>query len=145
MVAKESVHLTDVNHNCIQKQGSCIIKLKNNDSLSQGTLQSNSSKLSTTVKFPLCGFDISEHVASKPNNTHTNSTTETSVLGGVWSPWKRPKRLVHHSEDSVYDLHAVCYHHGKDMQGGHYTGKFHEDNTYVLLLVYVVLFSLYTV
>ncbi|KAK8738291.1 hypothetical protein OTU49_004145 [Cherax quadricarinatus] len=87
----------------------------------QGTLQSNSSKLSTAVKFPLTGFDISEHVASKPNHTYTNSSVDSSVLGGVWSPWKRPKRFIPHSEDNVYDLYAVCYHHGKDMQGGHYT------------------------
>ncbi|XP_071513208.1 uncharacterized protein [Panulirus ornatus] len=87
----------------------------------QGTLQSNSSKLSTAVRFPLSGFDISEHVASKPNNTHSNSSVDSSVLGGVWSPWKRPKRLIPHSDDNVYDLYAVCYHHGKDMQGGHYT------------------------
>ncbi|XP_050685922.1 ubiquitin carboxyl-terminal hydrolase 31-like isoform X1 [Eriocheir sinensis] len=87
----------------------------------QGTLQSNSSKLSTTVKFPLSGFDISEHVASKPNNTHPNSPADSGMLGGVWSPWKRPKRSVMHPEENVYDLYAVCYHHGKDMQGGHYT------------------------
>nr|XP_045594120.1 ubiquitin carboxyl-terminal hydrolase 31-like isoform X1 [Procambarus clarkii] len=87
----------------------------------KGTLQSNSSKLSTAVKFPLTGFDISEHVASKPINTHTNSSVDSSVLGGVWSPWKRPKRFIPHSDDNVYDLYAVCYHHGKDMQGGHYT------------------------
>ncbi|XP_042217507.1 ubiquitin carboxyl-terminal hydrolase 31-like isoform X2 [Homarus americanus] len=87
----------------------------------QGTLQTNSSKLSTAVKFPLAGFDISDHVAGKPNTTHTNTNVDSSVLGGVWSPWKRPKRYIPHSEDNVYDLYAVCYHHGKDMQGGHYT------------------------
>ncbi|XP_063842463.1 ubiquitin carboxyl-terminal hydrolase 31-like isoform X2 [Scylla paramamosain] len=87
----------------------------------QGTLQSNSSKLSTTVKFPLTGFDISEHIASKPNHTHPNGPADSGMLGGVWSPWKRPKRCVTYPEENVYDLYGVCYHHGKDMQGGHYT------------------------
>ena len=89
----------------------------------QGTLQSNSSKLSTTVKFPLTGFDISEHVAAKPHHTHPNGPADSGMLGGVWSPWKRPKRCVTYPEENVYDLYGVCYHHGKDMQGGHYTGE----------------------
>ncbi|XP_047490078.1 ubiquitin carboxyl-terminal hydrolase 31-like [Penaeus chinensis] len=87
----------------------------------QGTLQSNSSKLSTTVKFPLMGFDISEHVASRTTGNNTQNNVDSGVLGGVWSPWKRPKRYVPHNEENVYDLYAVCNHHGKDMQGGHYT------------------------
>lgn len=48
------------------------------------------------------------------------------TLGGLgWSPWKRPRR--HHNgtryDDNVYDLYAVCNHHGQDLQLGHYTGK----------------------
>lgn len=47
------------------------------------------------------------------------------------SPWKNPKKFVaaelQHkfqrsaSDDSVYELYAVCNHHGSDLQGGHYT------------------------
>ncbi|XP_068242881.1 ubiquitin carboxyl-terminal hydrolase 31-like isoform X2 [Palaemon carinicauda] len=87
----------------------------------QGTLQTNSSKLSTTVRFPLLGFDISEHVASRSSSAISQVGVDNSVLGGVWSPWKRPKRLIPYNEYNVYDLHAVVNHHGKDMQGGHYT------------------------
>ncbi|KAK7008353.1 Ubiquitin carboxyl-terminal hydrolase 31, partial [Halocaridina rubra] len=87
----------------------------------QGTLQSNSTKLSTTVKFPLLGFDISEHVASRSSNAISQVGVDSSVLGGVWSPWKRPKRLVPYNDYNVYDLYAVVNHHGKDLQGGHYT------------------------
>ncbi|XP_059472470.1 ubiquitin carboxyl-terminal hydrolase 43 [Neocloeon triangulifer] len=71
------------------------------------------SKLSTMVEFPLFGFDMSPHVASKP---------EGAVPNGVgWSPWKRPRRQSSAREDNVYDLYAVCNHHGQDVQGGHYT------------------------
>ncbi|CAL4093575.1 unnamed protein product, partial [Meganyctiphanes norvegica] len=88
----------------------------------QGTLATNSSKLSTTVKFPLRGFDISEHIASRPNNTNQSACVDNGVLGSVWSPWKKPKpRSRPVREDNVYDLYAVCNHHGQDMQGGHYT------------------------
>uniref|UniRef100_A0A8C5EXV1 ubiquitinyl hydrolase 1 n=1 Tax=Gopherus evgoodei TaxID=1825980 RepID=A0A8C5EXV1_9SAUR len=47
-------------------------------------------KLSTLVRFPLCGLNMAPHVAKR------------SQL------------------DSLYDLYAVCNHHGS-MQGGHYT------------------------
>lgn len=70
------------------------------------------------------GFDISEHVASRTSGNNTQNNVDSGVLGGVWSPWKRPKRYVPHNEENVYDLYAVCNHHGKDMQGGHYTGGF---------------------
>jgi ubiquitin carboxyl-terminal hydrolase 31 len=51
----------------------------------------------------------------------------SSMGSGVWSPWRKPKRLQQQQqlEDKhVYDLYAVCNHHGKDLQGGHYTGEF---------------------
>lgn len=45
------------------------------------------------------------------------------VLGGLgWSPWKRPRRTPLRHDDNVYDLYAICNHHGQDLQGGHYTG-----------------------
>jgi hypothetical protein len=45
------------------------------------------------------------------------------VLGGLgWSPWKRPRRTPLRYDDNVYDLYAICNHHGQDLQGGHYTG-----------------------
>jgi ubiquitin carboxyl-terminal hydrolase 31 len=69
------------------------------------------------VEFPLFGFDMSPHVASRPEGG--------SVPNGVgWSPWKRPRRQSSARDDNVYDLYAVCNHHGQDVQGGHYTGAF---------------------
>lgn len=62
-------------------------------------------KLSTLVKFPLCGLDMGPHVAPRP-------------LTGPWPSWERPAC----PPDSLYDLYAVCNHHGS-LQGGHYTGE----------------------
>ncbi|NXY85566.1 UBP31 hydrolase, partial [Alcedo cyanopectus] len=43
-------------------------------------------------------------------------------LPSHWSPWRRPYGLGRDPEDYIYDLYAVCNHHGT-MQGGHYTGN----------------------
>uniref|UniRef100_A0A8D2PIQ9 ubiquitinyl hydrolase 1 n=1 Tax=Zosterops lateralis melanops TaxID=1220523 RepID=A0A8D2PIQ9_ZOSLA len=49
-------------------------------------------KLQNMVKFPLSGLDMTPHVVKRSQNP----------------------------EDYIYDLYAVCNHHGT-MQGGHYT------------------------
>lgn len=68
------------------------------------------------VDFPLYNFDMTPHLANKdglPNNP--------MLLGGVgWSPWKRPRKIST-TNDNSYDLYAVCYHHGNDLETGHYT------------------------
>ncbi|XFF89231.1 hypothetical protein AB1E18_015450 [Capra hircus] len=46
-------------------------------------------------------------------------------LPSHWSPWRWPYGLRRDPEDYIYDLYAVCSHHGT-MQGGHYTGLQHE-------------------
>lgn len=46
-----------------------------------------------------------------------------SSLPAIWSPWQRPanySKMGLKIEDNLYDLYAVCNHHG-NMQGGHYT------------------------
>lgn len=68
-------------------------------------------KLTTLVDFPLYGFDMTPHLAGG----HCTSPTPA-----LWSSWKRPKHSYRH-DDNVYDLYAVCNHHGDDLQGGHYT------------------------
>ncbi|XP_063230596.1 ubiquitin carboxyl-terminal hydrolase 31 isoform X2 [Bacillus rossius redtenbacheri] len=73
--------------------------------------QRASSKLTTLVDFSLSGVDMSPHLASKLG-------TQGTVR---WSPWKRPCRTPARCDDNVYDLYAVCNHHGQDLQGGHYT------------------------
>ncbi|KAB7499585.1 Ubiquitin carboxyl-terminal hydrolase 43 [Armadillidium nasatum] len=94
----------------------------------QVSLSSNSSKLNTIVNFPLNGFDISDHMAGRhitSNNIAQSNALENAaankVLGGVWSPWKRHKKFNVTEGDHVYDLYAICNHHGRDLQGGHYT------------------------
>ncbi|EGV98618.1 Ubiquitin carboxyl-terminal hydrolase 43 [Cricetulus griseus] len=70
-------------------------------------------KLSTLVKFPLSGLNMAPHVAL----TSTNSKTGP----GPWSSWKQPICLpTTYPMDFLYDLYAVCNHHGS-LQGGHYT------------------------
>lgn len=99
----------------------------------------NSTKLTTMVDFPVYGFDMSPHLANKHNSTMSHSNTMDSyqnpvILGGVgWSPWKRPRKHSH-SNDNTYDLYAVCYHHGTDLETGHYTAacKNPYDNQWYL-------------
>lgn len=91
------------------------------------------------VDFPVYGFDMSPHLANKHNSAISHSNTMDSyqnpmILGGVgWSPWKRPRKQSH-SNDNAYDLYAVCYHHGTDLETGHYTAacKNPYDNQWYL-------------
>ncbi|XP_006156490.1 ubiquitin carboxyl-terminal hydrolase 43, partial [Tupaia chinensis] len=70
-------------------------------------------KLSTLVRFPLSGLNMAPHVAQRNTN---------SRLGpGPWPSWKQPACLpTAYPLDFLYDLYAVCNHHGS-LQGGHYT------------------------
>lgn len=70
-------------------------------------------KLQNMVKFPLTGLDMTPHVVKRSQSSWS--------LPSHWSPWRRPYGLGRDPEDYVYDLYAVCNHHGT-MQGGHYTG-----------------------
>uniref|UniRef100_UPI00398E3989 ubiquitin carboxyl-terminal hydrolase 43a isoform X2 n=1 Tax=Pristiophorus japonicus TaxID=55135 RepID=UPI00398E3989 len=70
-------------------------------------------KLSTLVKFPLIGIDMTPHVVKR--------TPSSKNFLSHWSPWRRPRAPSGNSQENyVYDLYAVCNHHGS-MQGGHYT------------------------
>ncbi|NXK17270.1 UBP31 hydrolase, partial [Arenaria interpres] len=73
-------------------------------------------KLQNMVKFPLSGLDMTPHVVKRSQSSWS--------LPSHWSPWRRPYGLGRDPEDYIYDLYAVCNHHGT-MQGGHYTGKYH--------------------
>ncbi|KAK2097698.1 Ubiquitin carboxyl-terminal hydrolase 31 [Saguinus oedipus] len=70
-------------------------------------------KLQNMVKFPLTGLDMTPHVVKRSQSSWS--------LPSHWSPWRRPYGLGRDPEDYIYDLYAVCNHHGT-MQGGHYTG-----------------------
>lgn len=79
-------------------------------------------KLSTPVRFPMAGLDMAPHVVKR-------SQSVKNVNTGAWPPsWKQssgkqqqPADLIL-PRDYLYDLYAVCNHHG-GMHGGHYTGK----------------------
>lgn len=60
---------------------------------------------------------------------HQNS----AILGNGWSPWKRTRKQSNNN-DNMYDLYAVCYHHGTDLETGHYTAacKNPYDNQWYL-------------
>ncbi|XP_018057947.1 PREDICTED: ubiquitin carboxyl-terminal hydrolase 31-like [Atta colombica] len=88
----------------------------------QQSKQRSTSKLTMLVDFPLYGFDMTPHLAHNGvQATHNNVTS----LGGLgWSPWKKPRPRQHNIpkyDENVYDLYAICNHHGQDLQGGHYT------------------------
>ncbi|XP_075756058.1 ubiquitin carboxyl-terminal hydrolase 31 isoform X2 [Pelodiscus sinensis] len=69
-------------------------------------------KLQNMVKFPLTGLDMTPHVVKRSQSSWS--------LPSHWSPWRRPYGLGRDPEDYIYDLYAVCNHHGT-MQAGHYT------------------------
>lgn len=98
----------------------------------------NSTKLTTMVDFPVYGFDMSPHLASKRS---TSSATQNSItdndsimnMNNGWSSWKRTRKQSH-SNDNMYDLYAVCYHHGTDLETGHYTAackNLYDQNWYM--------------
>lgn len=70
-------------------------------------------KLSTLVRFPLSGLNMAPHVAQRSNGPQP--------VPGPLPSWKQPACLPTSCPmDFLYDLYAVCNHHGS-LQGGHYT------------------------
>ncbi|GLD57455.1 ubiquitin carboxyl-terminal hydrolase 31-like protein [Lates japonicus] len=69
-------------------------------------------KMQNMVKFPLTGMDMAPHMVKRSQSSWS--------LPSHWSPWRRPYGMGRDPEDYLYDLYAVCNHHGT-MQGGHYT------------------------
>ncbi|XP_054565664.1 ubiquitin carboxyl-terminal hydrolase 43 isoform X1 [Eptesicus fuscus] len=62
-------------------------------------------KLSTLVKFPLCGLNMAPHVAQR--------SAGAVPAPGPWPTWKQPACLpTSYPLDFLYDLYAVCNHHG---------------------------------
>ncbi|CAG12220.1 unnamed protein product, partial [Tetraodon nigroviridis] len=69
-------------------------------------------KMQNMVRFPLMGMDMAPHVVKRSQSSWS--------LPSHWSPWRRPYGLGRNPNDYLYDLYAVCNHHG-NMHGGHYT------------------------
>uniref|UniRef100_A0A8C1YR07 ubiquitinyl hydrolase 1 n=1 Tax=Cyprinus carpio TaxID=7962 RepID=A0A8C1YR07_CYPCA len=63
-------------------------------------------KLSTLIRFPISGLDMTPHVVKRSQSMKN------------LAPW--PSTWKHGDTDFLYDLYAVCNHHG-GMHGGHYT------------------------
>ncbi|XP_060882872.1 ubiquitin carboxyl-terminal hydrolase 43 isoform X1 [Labrus mixtus] len=68
-------------------------------------------KLTTFVHFPLAGLDMTPHMVSRGHASH-----QPPLQPG----WKQSRRPDPAPPDFLYDLYAVCNHHG-GMHGGHYT------------------------
>ncbi|XP_040046969.2 ubiquitin carboxyl-terminal hydrolase 43 isoform X1 [Gasterosteus aculeatus] len=66
-------------------------------------------KLTTFVHFPLAGLDMAPHMVSRGPH-------QPPLQPG----WTQPRRPDLAPPDFLYDLYAVCNHHG-GMHGGHYT------------------------
>ncbi|XP_072932015.1 ubiquitin carboxyl-terminal hydrolase 31 [Epargyreus clarus] len=74
-----------------------------------------STKLTTMVEFPLNDFDMTPHLVRR------NSPAVESP-GHSRSPRRRhSKAAVTNPHENMYDLYAICYHHGDDLETGHYT------------------------
>ncbi|XP_050667037.1 ubiquitin carboxyl-terminal hydrolase 31 [Leptidea sinapis] len=73
-----------------------------------------STKLTTMVEFPLNDFDMTPHLVRK------NKTSAESP-GHSRSPRRRPSKTPSIPQENIYDLYAICYHHGDDLETGHYT------------------------
>nr|XP_036862019.1 LOW QUALITY PROTEIN: ubiquitin carboxyl-terminal hydrolase 43 [Manis javanica] len=70
-------------------------------------------KLSMLVMFPLSGLNMAPHVAQRSTGARPGP--------GPWPSWKQPACVpTSYPLDFLYDLYAVCNHHGS-LQGGHYT------------------------
>ncbi|XP_059427215.1 ubiquitin carboxyl-terminal hydrolase 43a [Carassius carassius] len=63
-------------------------------------------KLSTLIRFPISGLDMTPHVVKRSQSMKNLAPSPAT--------WK------HGDTDFLYDLYAVCNHHG-GMHGGHYT------------------------
>ncbi|XP_045525796.1 ubiquitin carboxyl-terminal hydrolase 31 isoform X1 [Pieris brassicae] len=73
-----------------------------------------STKLTTMVEFPLNDFDMTPHLVRR-------NTTNVESPGNSRSPRRRHSKTIQNPQDNIYDLYAICYHHGDDLETGHYT------------------------
>ncbi|XP_058805808.1 ubiquitin carboxyl-terminal hydrolase 31 isoform X2 [Phymastichus coffea] len=88
----------------------------------QQSKQRSTSKLTMLVNFPLYGFDMTPHLARSDEQTTHSANNMTDRLT-KWS-WNKPRLRQNNPkfpDENVYDLYAICNHHGQDLQGGHYT------------------------
>ncbi|XP_039753826.1 ubiquitin carboxyl-terminal hydrolase 4 [Pararge aegeria] len=73
-----------------------------------------STKLTTMVEFPVNDFDMTPHLVRR-NPTNAESPSHSR------SPRRRHSKPSNNPHENIYDLYAICYHHGDDLETGHYT------------------------
>lgn len=67
------------------------------------------------VEFPLNDFDMTPHLVRR-NSQVAESPSHSR------SPRRRfSKTPASNPQENMYDLYAICYHHGDDLETGHYT------------------------
>ncbi|KAJ7992760.1 hypothetical protein DPEC_G00282010 [Dallia pectoralis] len=76
-------------------------------------------KLATMVRFPLAGLDMAPHMVKRSQNTQS-APHGPLTSGPLDSARKQTRPPDIGPPDFLYDLYAVCNHHG-GMHGGHYT------------------------
>ncbi|EFA08548.2 ubiquitin carboxyl-terminal hydrolase 31 [Tribolium castaneum] len=89
----------------------------------------SSAKLINMVDFPVYNLDMSPHLANKGQNI----SEDQMIMTNGWSPFKRTRKQSN-ANDNMYDLYGICYHHGSDIETGHYTAacKNPYDNQWYL-------------
>lgn len=82
-----------------------------------------STKLTTMVEFPLNDLDMTPHLARRAAAAESAGHSRSPrAPRSPRSPRRRPSRVsTTPALDNTYDLYAVCYHHGDDLETGHYT------------------------
>ncbi|RZC35274.1 ubiquitin carboxyl-terminal hydrolase 31 [Asbolus verrucosus] len=92
----------------------------------------SSAKLTTMVDFPVYNLDMTPHLANK-GGTNLNHDDGQVIMTNGWSPFKRARKQSN-ANDNMYDLYGICYHHGSDIETGHYTAacKNPYDNQWYL-------------
>lgn len=75
------------------------------------------------------GMDMAPHVVKRSQSSWS--------LPSHWSPWRRPYGLGRNPDDYLYDLYAVCNHHG-NMHGGHYTGVYDINNEFKGYIIRII-------
>ncbi|XP_052740162.1 ubiquitin carboxyl-terminal hydrolase 31 isoform X2 [Bicyclus anynana] len=73
-----------------------------------------STKLTTMVEFPVNDFDMTPHLVRR-NSPNVESPSHSR------SPRRRHSKPSSNPHENIYDLYAICYHHGDDLETGHYT------------------------
>jgi len=114
----------------------------------QGTKGRGSvSKISSLVDFPLESLDLAPHVSKRTRGEPNSAAEQAKTKNNSFGSWRQrasfkkslpqlPKINGFHDDDNLhYDLFAVCNHHGKDLQGGHYTGKYFSFSNFLALLL----------